>query len=231
MTQDSSLFVVTIDGPSGAGKGTVAQRLASKLGFHLLDSGAVYRAAALHALENSADLSNEGAVLASVRAVQPRFLQDDGQIQVFIGDKDVTVEFRSERTADAASRIAAMPSVREALLQLQREFAQPPGLVADGRDMGTVVFPQAQLKVFLTASASERARRRHKQLKEKGTDAKLEGLMREIEARDLRDSTRKSAPLAAAEDALVIDSTSVSIDLVTEKLLQEIADRRNIAVP
>ncbi len=212
--------VITIDGPSGAGKGTVAQSLADKLGFHLLDSGAVYRAAAIIALKASADISSETSVLAALDAFQATFdPQGTDGVRVKIGDEDVTGELRTQQTAEIASQIAVMQAVRAALLDEQRSFRQSPGLVADGRDMGTVVFPDAQLKVFLTASVQERAERRAKQLKQKGIETTMRTLVAEIESRDERDSTREHAPLVAAEGALYIDSSSLSIDQVVDQIV------------
>lgn len=229
---DPKATVITIDGPSGAGKGTVAQRIARRLDFHLLDSGAVYRAAALHALDVKADLGDEQAVVSACHSLNVEFDKtSDSGVRVLFGEKDVTADLRSELTADAASRIAVMPAVRTVLLQMQRDFQQTPGLVADGRDMGTVVFPDAHIKVFLTASSRIRAERRYKQLNQQGIDATLEGLMEEIEARDLRDSTRKTAPLVAADDALVIDSTSISIERVTQIILQAVEEKQDLVVP
>ncbi len=212
--------VLAIDGPSGSGKGTVSRRLATTLGWHLLDSGALYRLVALAGARRGlpADDALAHAVLA--RAMDVRFgTHGDGSERITFEGEDVTEAIREEAVSRGASRVAAWPAVREALLERQRAFAQPPGLVADGRDMGTVVFPAAALKVFLTASADERARRRYKQLKEKGSAVSLAALSREIAERDERDSTRAIAPLKPAPDALLLDSTGRSIEEVVARVL------------
>jgi len=218
--------VITIDGPSGAGKGTVARRIARQLGFHLLDSGAVYRAAALHAVRAAAHLDDEASVNRALDSLAVSFEPAEGGVRVGLDGRDVTAELRTETTAAAASRVATMASVRSRLLDQQRRFRIPPGLVADGRDMGTVVFPDATLKIFLTASAEERARRRAKQLKEKGIDATMASLLENIAERDRRDSTRAHSPLIAAEDAQVIDSSGVGVDVVISRILEAFAERR-----
>lgn len=211
--------VVTIDGPSGAGKGTAARQLAERLGWALLDSGAVYRAAALHALEAGADLDDEGAVMRALDDFRPGFAPGEGGVAVTLDGRDVTRELRTERTADAASRVAVMGPVRARLTDVQRAFRRAPGLVADGRDMGTAIFPDATLKVFLTASAEERARRRAKQLKDKGIPTTLAVLVKELEARDSRDASRAQSPLAAGPDAIRIDSSGMTIDEVIERIV------------
>ena len=211
--------VITIDGPSGAGKGTVAQLLAQRLGYHLLDSGAVYRAAGLHALKSGADLGDEQSVMDSLATMNARFTPHPAGVQVSLDGSDVSTELRSETTADAASKVAVMGRVRESLLDEQRSFRVSPGLVADGRDMGTAVFPDADLKVFLSASAEVRADRRAKQLKEKGMQVIMESLIKEIAARDERDSSREHSPLVAAANSLVIDSSNQSIASVVEQIL------------
>lgn len=216
--------VITIDGPSGSGKGTAAIRLAAALEYHLLDSGAIYRAAALHALNQTTDLDLESAVLASVETMATSFEPAADGVHVLLDGRDVTDELRGERIASAASRIAVMPAVRASLLQCQRDFRQPPGLVADGRDMGTVVFPDARHKFFLTASAEERAARRYKQLNKKDLQVTMESLLQDIKRRDERDSTRQTAPLLPAKDALVVDSTGISIDEVVDTLLRKIRE-------
>jgi len=213
--------IVTIDGPSGSGKGTIARAVARHAGWHLLDSGALYRLVALAGvLAGLPPDDREGhAKLASamdvVFGVDPQ-----GDELVTLDGRNVTADIRSETTGQGASRVAAWPNVRMALLDRQRAFAAPPGLVADGRDMGTIVFPQADLKIFLTASPEERAQRRYKQLKDKGSGVSLAALSREITERDLRDSTRAVAPLKPAPDARVIDSTGLTIDEVVGRVLE-----------
>ncbi len=216
--------VITIDGPSGAGKGTIAQQLADRLDYRLLDSGAVYRAAAVHALRCGSNLDDEESVMAAMDTLEARFEPSLSGVQVFLADVDITPELRLETTGSAASRVAVMPRVRESLLDEQRSFRTAPGLVADGRDMGTVVFPDATLKVFLSASAAVRAERRAKQLKDKGIETTMPGLLQEIEARDQRDSTRAHSPLRAAEGALVIDSSSLTIGDVLNEIIKALPE-------
>ena len=211
--------IVTVDGPSGSGKGTVSRALAKRLGWHLLDSGALYRVTALAAQRAGVDLGNEAEVARVAASLDVQFSEGEQERVLLAGD-DVTHELRTEQCGEAASKVAAMPAVRRALLDRQRAFAVPPGLVADGRDMGTGVFPDALLKVFLTASPEERARRRYKQLIEKGIDVNLHDLSREIAQRDERDANRPVAPLAPAADARIIDSTRMSAEEVTERILQ-----------
>ena len=217
--------VVAIDGPSGSGKGTIARRVADALGWHLLDSGALYRLVALAAGRKGVALDDPRAVAEVARTLEVRFDSDAvGSEQIILEGEDVTLEVRTEEAGAGASRVAAIPAVREALLERQRAFARPPGLVADGRDMGSHVFPDAHLKIFLTASAEERARRRHKQLKDKGLDVSLAALSRDIEDRDRRDSERSVAPLKPAEDARILDSSGQSIEAVTQTVLDWVAD-------
>jgi cytidylate kinase len=221
MPQTQVTRIVTIDGPSGSGKGTISRAVARHLGWHLLDSGALYRLVALAgARAGLAPEDQEGhAGLAGTMDVV--FGSDaKGEELVSLGGEDVTAAIRSETAGQGASRVAAWPVVRQALLERQRAFAAPPGLVADGRDMGTVVFPAADLKIFLTASPEERALRRYKQLKDKGSGVSLAALSREITERDLRDSTRAVAPLKPADDARVIDSTGLSIEAVVARVLE-----------
>lgn len=215
-----SVPVIAIDGPSGSGKGTVARRVAAALGYHLLDSGALYRLIALAARRRGVALGDEEAVAEVARGLDVEFDADDeGAEQIRLEGEDVTQQVRTEECGAGASVVAAHPAVREALLELQRGFRQPPGLVADGRDMGTQVFPDATLKVFLTASAEERARRRHKQLKDKGIGVSLSALSRDIENRDRRDTERSVAPMQPAEDARILDSSDLTIDAVTKTVL------------
>ena len=219
--------VITIDGPSGSGKGTVAGRLAEHLGWKLLDSGALYRLLAFAAVKHGVALDNEGLLsqLAAHLDVQFVGATDGKSARIVLEGDDVTQAIRNEDVAAGASKVAALPAVREALLQRQRAFQEFPGLVADGRDMGTVVFPDAPLKVFLTASAEERARRRYLQLKAKGDDVSLPRLLDEIRARDERDTQRAIAPLKPAADAIQLDSTELSIEQVLERIMSEIALR------
>lgn len=214
--------VITIDGPSGAGKGTIAKQLADKLGYHLLDSGAVYRAAALYALWKGANLDSEASVMRAIVDMNARFEPQSDGVQVMLDDKNVTHNLRLEATAAAASKVAVMPAVRASLLDEQRSFRSAPGLVADGRDMGTIVFPDATLKVYLSASKEVRAQRRSKQLKDKGIQTTMASLLQEIGARDERDSSREHAPLIAAQDALIIDSSDLSISVVVSQILDAI---------
>ncbi len=213
-----SVPVLTIDGPSGAGKGTVSRAIARKLGWHYLDSGSIYRSLAIAAIAAGADLSDEAVVAEVAKAMVLEFECAD-ELTVKLDGKDITGQLGLESTGNAASVVAALPEVRKVLLQKQKDFRKPPGLVADGRDMGTVVFPDAQNKVFLTASAGERAMRRYKQLKEKGIDANLSSITQEIEERDLRDQQRKAAPLMQADDAVFIDSSDMSIEAVIEQIV------------
>ncbi|HSO07321.1 MAG TPA: (d)CMP kinase [Pelomicrobium sp.] len=208
--------VIAIDGPSASGKGTVAKRVADALGFHFLDSGALYRLVALAALRREVDLGAERALAELARNLDVRF---DGDEVVLAGER-VTEAIRAEQVSGAASRVAAHPAVRAALLERQRAFRRPPGLVADGRDMGSRVFPDAGLKVFLTASPEERARRRHKQLIDKGMSANMLDLVRDIAERDQRDRERAVAPLREAEGAEVIDTTSLAIEDVVDAVLR-----------
>ncbi|MGZ4977320.1 MAG: (d)CMP kinase [Methylobacter sp.] len=210
--------VLTIDGPSGAGKGTVSRAVAKKLGWNYLDSGSIYRSLAVAALKQLVDLENEAAVVDIAQAMKLEFDCGD-ELVVKLDGEDITAQLGLEATGNAASIVAALPEVRSVLLQKQKDFKQLPGLVADGRDMGTVVFPEAENKVFLTASAAERAKRRYKQLIEKGIDANLAQITSEIEERDRRDMERKAAPLAMANDALYIDSSDMTLESVIEEVL------------
>lgn len=204
--------VITVDGPAGAGKGTLASALATHFGWQLLDSGAIYRAAALAALKANIDLTNEEKLATLISQLDIRFENEE----IFLNDQEVSSEIRNEACASATSKIAAFPAVRQALLELQRSFQQLPGLVADGRDMGTVVFPQANAKIFLIASAEVRAQRRYKQLIDQGINANLPDLIKDITERDERDANRKVAPLKPAEDAFVLDSSDLTLSQVLE---------------
>ncbi len=219
--------VIAIDGPSGSGKGTIARSVAQRLSFVFLDSGALYRAVALASL-NTHTKEDDAEALAQLALTAPIDFsrnQDTGDAAVLLGAQDVTADLRREEVGERASKIATHQQVRAALLDRQRRWRQPPGLVADGRDMGTVVFPDAILKVFLTASAEIRAKRRHKQLIEKGMSAKIESLLADIRKRDDRDYNREIAPLKAAEDSVAIDSSLLSIDQVVTKVL-DLAENR-----
>lgn len=233
---DSLIPVITIDGPAGSGKGTIARQLASSLGYHYLDSGALYRILGLLSKQQGVELDNLPGLLALCDEMAIRFgfdaqnmasserenlrlkskLQEN--VPVFLNDCEVSDELRTEECAARASQLASQPEVRAALLQKQRSFRQEPGLVAEGRDMGTVVFPDAERKVFLTASPEERAMRRQKQLKKQGISASLGPLLTEIETRDSRDQTRKVSPLRPATDALLVDSTDISIEQVVNRI-------------
>lgn len=217
----SAAPVITIDGPGGSGKGTVAGILAKKLGWHLLDSGALYRLLALAASQQQLAFSANEQLLSLAKNLPVQFLQD----QVLLAGEDVSLTIRTEQVGGLASQVAAIPEVRTALLQHQYDFRQPPGLVCDGRDMGTVVFPNAELKVFLTASVEERAQRRYLQLKAKGEEVKLASLLQEIRERDERDMGRATAPLKPAPDALILDSTQLSIEQVVQRILDQVAER------
>ena len=222
----SDVPVLTIDGPSGSGKGTVSRAAARALGWALLDSGALYRLVALAGRRAGVDLGDADALQRLARRFDIRFGADAaGDEQVWLDGRDVTREIRTETAGNDASKVASLPPVRAALLERQRRFAAPPGLVADGRDMGTVVFPEARVKIFLDASAEERALRRHKQLKEKGVAANLAALSREIAERDQRDISRSASPLVASSDAVLLDTTGMPVDVVIERVL-EIARRR-----
>jgi cytidylate kinase len=212
--------IVTIDGPSSSGKGTISRIVAARVGWNLLDSGALYRLVALGGILRGLDPDDVEQHVAVARSMRVEFGSvNSGEERVLLDGKEVTGKIRTEEAGAGASRVAAWPAVRAALMERQRSFATPPGLVADGRDMGTVVFPGAPLKVFLTATAEERAQRRHKQLIGKGPAASLAALSREIAERDLRDSTRQVAPLKPAPDAHMLDSTGLSIEAVVERVL------------
>lgn len=219
--------VIAIDGPSGSGKGTIAGLLSKRLGWNLLDSGALYRLLAYAAGNHGVDLTNEELLKALAAHLDVQFIAaSDGQPQrIILEGDDVSDVIRNETVGAGASMVASLPAVLDALLQRQRAFQESPGLVADGRDMGTVVFPDAPLKIFLTASAEERARRRYLQLKAKGDDVSLSSLLDEIRARDERDTQRAVAPLKPAPDAIQLDSTELSIEQVLERIMSEVALR------
>lgn len=211
--------VITVDGPSGAGKGTLCKALAESLGWRLLDSGAIYRVLALAALHHQVDITSEEALVPLAAHLDVRFVAQDGKLQVILEGEDVSNEIRTETVGNTASQAAAFPRVREALLRRQRAFRVAPGLIADGRDMGTVVFPDASLKVFLVADVVARAERRRKQLIEKGISANLDDLLRDMRERDARDTQRAAAPLAPAKDARVLDSSNLTIAETVQAIL------------
>jgi len=222
--------VLTIDGPSGSGKGTIVQHVAQKLGWHVLDSGALYRLVGFGSQSNQLSFENEDEIANYAAHLDVEFKlvaadssQSDGgvtqELQIILEGKQVGAELRTEEAGKLASIVAAMPKVREALFQRQRDFRQNPGLVADGRDMGTAIFPDAKAKIFLTASAEERAQRRYKQLKSKGIDGNLAALLRDINERDERDSSRSASPLKPADDAIQIDTSDLSIKQVVEQVI------------
>ncbi|MBZ5487948.1 (d)CMP kinase [Halomonas aquamarina] len=220
-----SIPVLTIDGPGGAGKGTISSLLAKRLGWHLLDSGALYRLTAAAAIKHDVALDNEQSVALLAQSLDVAFPVEEGGVRTLLEGEDVSQLIRTEQMGERASKVAALPAVRGALLQRQRDFCQLPGLVADGRDMGTVVFTDAPLKVFLTASAEERARRRYLQLQEAGMNASLSSLLKEIQARDARDTQRSVAPLKPADDAVTLDTTRLSIPEVVERLSELLAQK------
>jgi cytidylate kinase len=211
--------VLTIDGPSGSGKGTIARQAAQRLGWHMLDSGALYRVLGLAAERQGIDAADTKALAELASKLPVSFETSLEDTHILLNNEDITDLVRTETAGNAASRVAAVPEAREALLARQRAFLEAPGLVADGRDMGTVVFPNADFKVFLTASAEERAKRRHKQLKEKGISVNIHDLAKEIEERDHRDTTRSVSPLRPAADAVQLDTTEMGIDEVIARVM------------
>jgi cytidylate kinase len=221
--------VVCLDGPSGVGKGTICLAVASRLGWHILDSGSLYRITALlvsKAFPNSDVKSIKDSQLVEIiRECDIDYTQIEDELVILLDGQDVTRQIRNEEIGSVASQVAAIPAVREVLLTRQRKFARPPGLVADGRDMGTVVFPQAELKIYLTASPEERAKRRYKQLKDKGLDVNLSSLVEDLRQRDERDMNREAAPLKPASDAIIIDTTNLNIEQVTAEVMSWV-DRR-----
>lgn len=223
-------FVVTVDGPSGAGKGTLCLRLAQTLGFQLLDSGALYRLTALSAEKQGVSFDDEVALAKVAKTLDVRFQLSEQGVQVLLSDEDVSSSIRQEHVGMNASKVAACGAVREALLQRQRAFASNAGLVADGRDMGTTVFPDAPVKVFLTASAEERARRRVLQLQNAGAEVDEAKILKDIETRDRQDRERSTSPLKPAADALQLDSTDMSIDEVLSQVLDLVREVRGLSV-
>ena len=222
-------LIVTIDGPSGSGKGTIAQLLADELGWHLLDSGALYRVLAYAAQQQGLSIEDSSEELHALAESLPvSFATVDGSTHAMLDERTVEAHIRTETAGNAASKVAAMPGVRAALLKRQRDFAAAPGLVADGRDMGTTVFPHAAAKIFLTASVEDRALRRHKQLKQKGIGATLRALSEEIAERDARDANRAASPLRPAKDALTLDSSGLSIQQVLEDVKNYLVEREII---
>lgn len=217
--------IITVDGPSGAGKGTLCYALAQKLGFDFLDSGAIYRITALAATKKAIPLDNENALAEIGQNLDVQFIPQDGEVNVILNSENVGDQIRTAEAGQNASKVAAFPKVRQALLQRQRDFASEKGLIADGRDMGTVVFPEAQIKLFLDASAEERAKRRVKQLQSKGFNANFDEILAEIKERDFRDRNRAVAPLVPAADALLLDSTNLSIDEVIQQVLDYISSK------
>lgn len=217
--------VITVDGPSGSGKGTISYKLAQHLGWHFLDSGALYRLVALAAQNHAIGMDNQEAIVTLAAHLDVQFETRGESTRIILEGEDVTDAIRTEKVGNAASQVAAIGAVREALLARQRDFRGAPGLIADGRDMGTVVFPDATLKIFLTASAEERAKRRYKQLNDKGLDVNLADLLREISERDKRDTERAISPLVPAADAILVDTTGIPVDKVFDKVLSLCGER------
>ena len=225
MTKEN-VQVITLDGPSGTGKGTLCHKVAKHLGWNFLDSGALYRVLAVAAIQQNVSFDNLDKLIEIAVDLDLNFVANDNlEVTVILSGQDVTAEIRAEQTGQNASKLAALPAVREALLQRQRDFATAPGLVTDGRDMGTVVFPNASLKIYLDASSAERARRRHLQLQARGINVSLEQVEEELAKRDARDMAREHAPLKPAEDAVLIDTTGLTIAQVFANILQLIHEK------
>ncbi len=223
--------VITIDGPTGSGKGTVSRLLSERLGWHLLDSGAIYRVFALASLEEHIPVNNVAALAKLARHLKIEFISDEhGRYHTRLDERDVTEKIRQEAVGNQASRTSLYPEVREALMECQRSFRRFPGLVADGRDMGTVVFSDAEIKIFLSASAEERAKRRFMQLHSKGVDADLDTILAELQERDHRDQSRTVAPLKPAADAVLLDSTDLNIEQVVHRILELVRERLAISI-
>ena len=225
MSQHNSVPVITVDGPSGSGKGTICPLLAEQMGWSLLDSGALYRLTALAASHHGVGLDDEDALVVLAAHLDVQFVSRDGEVQIILEGEEVTKAIRAESVGNDASVVAAIGAVRQALLERQRAFAEGAGLIADGRDMGTVVFPEAPLKIYLDASVEERAERRYKQLINKGLSASVETILADLQARDARDMNREVAPLKPAADAIVLDSTRMTIDEVLTAVLEEARHR------
>ena len=225
----SNVPVICLDGPSGVGKGTICLAIAKKLGWHILDSGSLYRITALQVSRKFPETEvvdiDESQLVEIAQNLNVSYKEQDGELAIILDGQEVSSLIRNEKIGDIASKVAAVAVVRSALLERQRAFLQPPGLIADGRDMGTVVFPDAPLKIFMTASAEERAQRRYKQLKDKGIDVNLPSLVKELRQRDERDMNRKTAPLKPASDAITIDTTKLDIEQVTKEVMYWVEQR------
>lgn len=226
---NSKAQVICLDGPSGVGKGTICLAVAKRLGWHILDSGSLYRITALQVSRKFPETEvvdiDESQLVEIAENLNVSYKEEAGELAIILDGQEISSLIRNEKIGDIASKVAAIPVIREALLARQRAFLQPPGLIADGRDMGTVVFPDSTLKIFMTASAEERAQRRYKQLKDKGIDVNLASLVEELRQRDERDMNRKTAPLKPASDAIIIDTTTLDIEQVTNEVMQWVEQR------